>query len=137
MPIVLKEYDITTYDEAMSCANRARPHAKALLRMLRELGDDDLAARQNAAELAIKGMGITFTVYSEGDAIDRAWPFDIVPRIIPKSEWDKVEQGLKQRVQALNLFIDDLYHDQRIIKDGVFPKEVLAKSKNFRNGNLL
>jgi uncharacterized circularly permuted ATP-grasp superfamily protein len=78
-------------------------------------------------------MGITFTVYSEEEGtIDRAWPFDIVPRIIPKSEWDQVEAGLKQRVKALNLFIDDLYHKQKIIKDGVFPAEVLADSKNFR-----
>jgi uncharacterized circularly permuted ATP-grasp superfamily protein len=93
----------------------------------------ELAARQEAANLAIKEMGITFTVYSdEGGAIDRAWPFDVVPRLIPKSEWDRVEAGLKQRVQALNLFIDDLYHEQKIIRDGVFPAEVLAKSANFR-----
>ena len=64
--------------------------------------------------------------------IDRAWPFDIVPRIIPLSEWQRVEAGLKQRVHALNLFIDDLYHDQRIIKDGVFPAELLEQSVNFR-----
>jgi len=77
-------------------------------------------------------MGITFTVYTEGGSIDRAWPFDIVPRIIPKHEWDRTEAGLKQRVQALNLFIDDLYHEQKIIKDGIFPAEVLAQSVNFR-----
>jgi uncharacterized circularly permuted ATP-grasp superfamily protein len=78
-------------------------------------------------------MGITFTVYTEEDGtIDRNWPFDIVPRIIPTSEWDAIEAGLKQRVKALNLFINDLYHDQKIIKDGVFPAEVLADSKNFR-----
>jgi uncharacterized circularly permuted ATP-grasp superfamily protein len=64
--------------------------------------------------------------------IDRNWPFDIVPRIIEKKEWDLIEAGLKQRVRALNLFIDDLYHGQKIIKDGVFPAEVLAESKNFR-----
>lgn len=64
--------------------------------------------------------------------IDRAWPFDIVPRIIPLQEWQRTEAGLKQRVQALNLFIDDLYHEQKIIKDGVFPVEVLAQSVNFR-----
>lgn len=132
MPIEFKTYEIPTFDEVMSRANRARNHAIPLLRTLREFDDEDLETRQNAAEMAIKEMGITFTVYSEGNAIDRAWPFDIVPRIIPKSEWDIVEAGLKQRVQALNLFIDDLYHDQKIVKDGVFPKEVLAKSKNFR-----
>ncbi|MCB1752025.1 MAG: circularly permuted type 2 ATP-grasp protein [Gammaproteobacteria bacterium] len=132
MPIEFKTYEIPTYDEVMSRANRARNHAIPLLRTLREFDDEDLETRQRAAEMAIKEMGITFTVYTEGAAIDRAWPFDIVPRIIPKSEWDVVEAGLKQRVKALNLFIDDLYHDQKIVKDGVFPREVLAKSKNFR-----
>ncbi len=78
-------------------------------------------------------MGVTFRVYSaEEGSIDRAWPFDIIPRLIPKKEWDQVEAGLKQRVQALNLFIDDLYHEQKIIKDKVFPASVLAKSVNFR-----
>jgi uncharacterized circularly permuted ATP-grasp superfamily protein len=77
-------------------------------------------------------MGITFTVYSEGAMIDRAWPFDIVPRIIPANEWRKTEAGLKQRVQALNLFIDDLYHEQKVVKDKVLPAEVLAQSANFR-----
>ena len=78
-------------------------------------------------------MGITFTVYSEAEGtIDRAWPFDIIPRIIAHSEWERIEAGLKQRVQALNLFIDDLYHAQKIVGDGVFPAEVLAESQNFR-----
>ncbi|MEJ2576529.1 MAG: circularly permuted type 2 ATP-grasp protein [Gammaproteobacteria bacterium] len=78
-------------------------------------------------------MGITFTVYSEEEGtIDRTWPFDIIPRVIPASEWKRIEAGLKQRVRALNLFIDDLYHEQKIVADGVFPAEVLAESKNFR-----
>jgi len=121
------------YDELVAAPGQGRNAFAGLLDDLKDLGPDELVARQAAAEVAIKEMGITFTVYSEeGGAIDRAWPFDIIPRIIPKSEWDRVEAGLKQRVQALNLFIDDLYHDQRIIKDGVFPAEVLAKSVNFR-----
>jgi uncharacterized circularly permuted ATP-grasp superfamily protein len=78
-------------------------------------------------------MGITFTVYSQqGGSIDRAWPFDIIPRIIAKGEWETIEAGLKQRAQALNLFIDDIYHEQRIVKDKIFPAEILAGSKNFR-----
>jgi len=100
---------------------------------LEELGIEELTARQEAANVSIKEMGITFTVYSEeGGAIDRTWPFDVIPRVIPEQEWRGVEAGLKQRVQALNLFIDDLYHDQKIIKDKVFPQEVLDKSVNFR-----
>jgi len=120
------------YDELI-VEGEARPYAVNLANDLAQMGPEELSARQEAANLAIKEMGITFTVYSEeGGAIDRAWPFDVIPRIIPKSEWDRVEAGLRQRVQALNLFIDDLYHGQKIIKDGVFPAEVMAKSVNFR-----
>ena len=76
--------------------------------------------------------GITFTVYSEAGNIDRAWPFDIIPRVMSKKEWTRIEAGLKQRLTALNCFINDLYNEQRIVKDGVFPLEVLEGSKNFR-----
>ena len=134
MPIELKEYDPAPFfDEMMVGKNRARPLAKQLIGLFRRMDSGDLAERQAAADLAIKEMGITFTVYSENEGmIDRNWPFDIVPRIIEKTEWDRIEAGLKQRVRALNLFIDDLYHEQKIIKDGVFPAEVMAESKNFR-----
>ncbi|MCB1802570.1 MAG: circularly permuted type 2 ATP-grasp protein [Gammaproteobacteria bacterium] len=134
MPIDLNEYDPGPFfDEMMVRKNRARPLAKEIIGLFRKMDSGELAARQDAADLAIKEMGITFTVYNENDGmIDRNWPFDIVPRIIDKAEWDRIEAGLKQRVQALNLFIDDLYHEQKIIKDGVFPAEVMAESKNFR-----
>jgi len=134
MSIDWKQYETDNrFDELVAAPGRPRGFAKTLARHLAELDEEELGARQDAADLAIKVMGITFTVYSEEQgSIDRAWPFDIIPRIIEKREWDRVEAGLKQRVQALNLFIDDLYHDQRIVKDGVFPAEVLAGSKNFR-----
>ncbi|MBK8183642.1 MAG: circularly permuted type 2 ATP-grasp protein [Candidatus Competibacteraceae bacterium] len=120
------------YDELIDSATGPRRAARTLCEYLASLSDEELRERKTAAELAILVMGITFTVYTEGGSIDRAWPFDIVPRIISKHEWDHAEAGLKQRVQALNLFIDDLYHEQKIIKDRVFPAEVLAKSVNFR-----
>jgi uncharacterized circularly permuted ATP-grasp superfamily protein len=134
MPVDLKQYPTSEFhDEMLAAPNRARPHAKQLAKVLRAMDSEELAARQASAELAIREMGITFSVYSEGEGtIDRAWPFDILPRIICKSEWDRVEAGLKQRVRALNLFIDDIYHEQRIVAEGVFPPEVLEKSKNFR-----
>lgn len=133
MPINLSQYDPGKfYDEGLVSKNRARHSSKELIKLFRKMHEDELTARQSAADLAIKEMGISFTVYSEKDGtIDRNWPFDIVPRIILKSEWRKIESGLKQRVKALNLFINDLYNDQKIIKDGVFPAEVLADSKNF------
>ncbi len=121
------------YDELIRSSGRPRPAARQLARHLRSLGDRELESLQTAAELAIKEMGITFTVYTdEGGSIDRAWPFDIVPRVIPTTEWSRIEAGLKQRVEALNLFIGDIYHEQRVVSDGVLPREVLAKSKNFR-----
>ena len=134
MSIDLSQYDPGAfYDESMAGKNRARSSSKDLIKLFRKMDSTELNARQEAADLAIKEMGITFTVYSDKEGtIDRNWPFDIVPRIIPKSEWDAIEAGLIQRVKALNMFIDDLYHEQKIIKDGVFPAEVLADSKNFR-----
>jgi uncharacterized circularly permuted ATP-grasp superfamily protein len=134
MEIDWSDYDCDGfYDELLASRGEPRPALRALASDIQDLGGDELVARQLAAEVSIKEMGISFTVYSEeGGTIDRAWPFDVIPRVIPEQEWQRVQQGLKQRVQALNLFIDDLYHAQHIVKDGVFPKEVLAKSVNFR-----
>ena len=134
MPIRWKNYQTQGfYDELVSGGGRARPAAQALCKYLSSLKDREIEERKSAAELAIHVMGVTFTVYSEeGGSIDRAWPFDIIPRVIAKSEWDRIEAGLKQRVTALNMFIDDIYHEQRIVKDNVFPREILEGSKNFR-----
>jgi len=122
------------FDEMLVRPNRARSYSKELAQFLRKLDEGELEARQVAADLAIKEMGVTFTVYSaeQGSMIDRAWPFDIIPRIIPRDEWQRTERGLIQRVKALNMFINDLYNEQQIVRDGVFPEEVLAESKNFR-----
>ena len=130
-----KQYDATAgWDELVTPAGRARSGAGPLLRVLSRLTDEELTERQAAAELAIRSMGITFTVYSGEDAtgIDRAWPFDMVPRLIRKREWDQVSRGLKQRVRALNAFIDDVYHGQRALRDGVVPAHYVKKSKDFR-----
>jgi uncharacterized circularly permuted ATP-grasp superfamily protein len=121
------------YDELINTRGNARAYARKMYSFINKTEPDALAERQLGADLAIKQMGITFRVYSkEEGSIDRAWPFDIIPRIIPLKEWQNVEAGLRQRVKALNLFIDDLYHDQKIIKDGVFPQSVLTESVNFR-----
>lgn len=134
MPIRWGRYRVKgLYDELIQAAGKPRPAAQALCQYLRGLTDAEIRELKSAAELAIRVMGITFTVYSEEEgSIDRAWPFDLIPRIIDKREWDQIEAGLKQRVEALNLFIDDLYHTQRIVKDGVFPKAILADSANYR-----
>ena len=90
-------------------------------------------SRKEAAEVAIRSMGITFTVYGGEDSgsIYREWPFDIIPRLLLKREWDRITEGLTQRVKALNLFIDDVYHEQRALNDGVLPREYIDKSREF------
>lgn len=121
------------FDETIAAADEPRPHARQLVKHLCEMAEGELQERQKAAEMAIFSMGITFRVYTQEEgSIDRAWPYDVIPRLIPKSEWDCIEKGLKQRVTALNRFIDDIYHEQKIVKDGVFPAEILRASKNFR-----
>ena len=120
------------YDELIAAKGKPRPAAKVLTDYHAGLDSAEIQTRKKAAELAIVEMGISFTVYSEGENIDRAWPFDIIPRIIPRKEWTGVEAGLTQRLTALNLFIQDLYNEQRILRDKVLPEYVLAQSKNFR-----
>ena len=133
MSIDWKKYDPgECYDELISTPGYARAVARNLTSWLRGLSEEDLQARKVDAELAIIDKGVTFTVYSDGENIDRAWPFDIIPRVIPIREWRRVEAGLKQRLQALNLFINDLYHDRKIIRDKVIPKTLIEKSKGFR-----
>jgi len=121
------------YDELIRVAGKPRPVAEALCHYLRNLKDSEIEEYKTASDMAIHIMGVSFTVYTEEEgSIDRAWPFDIIPRVIPKSEWTTIEKGLKQRVHALNLFIDDLYHEQKIVKDGIFPASLLKDSVNFR-----
>jgi uncharacterized circularly permuted ATP-grasp superfamily protein len=120
------------FDELVAPDGSPRPAAVALVEHLRALEPAELRERQNLAEIDILAQGITFTVYSDGRGIDRAWPFDIIPRVIAASEWRRIEAGLMQRLRAINHFIDDLYHDQRIVADGVFPADLLEHSVNFR-----
>ena len=132
MTINWKEYQSDGFFDELVENGKARPAATELCKYLASLSDAELLEHRDAAELAILVMGITFTVYSEGSNIDRAWPLDIIPRIIPKQEWDRTEQGLVQRLTALNMFINDIYGEQKIIKDKIFPHDILANSKNFR-----
>ena len=120
------------WDELLYADGSSRPAAAEIVAQLHALGSGELQSRQDLADLDILTMGITFTVHSDDRGIDRAWPFDVVPRVIDAYEWSVLEAGLIQRLQALNRFIDDVYNEQRIVDDGVFPKEVLAGSVNLR-----
>lgn len=124
-------YRSSTWDELIA-DGAPRPELGPLADYLAALTVSDVRARQRAAEAAVQAMGITFTVYQDGANLDRAWPLDVLPRVITTQEWDRVEAGLLQRMRALNLFIDDLYGAQKVIADGVLPAELLADSANFR-----
>ena len=133
MSLNLAHYPIgAAFDELIDHSGAPRPAARQLFDYLANFDAIALRERRATVDAAIMTMGITFTIYSEGENIDRAWPFDIIPRIMPREEWRRIESGLKQRLIALNLFINDLYNEQRIVRDGVFPLEVLAGSRNFR-----
>lgn len=132
MEIDWKTYDPGKfYDEMISSPGNPRQSARSVAGYLQRLSAKQLARRQLAADLSIEEMGVTFTVYSEGENIDRTWPFDIIPRIIPLKEWTKIEAGLTQRMTALNMFINDLYNEQKIIKDKIVPEKLINSSKSF------
>ena len=119
------------YDEMFAPDGQARPAAQMLVERIEGFPDGELARRQIAAEYALLRMGITFNVYADEQGIEKIFPFDLIPRIIDAAEWDWIERGLKQRIHALNLFIDDVYHDQKILKDGVVPSDVVLSSERY------
>lgn len=121
-----------SFDEMLDGDGRPRPAAAPVIDHLQSLGAAELQARQDAADLDILAMGITFTVYSDGRGIDRSWPFDVIPRVIDAAEWRTIEAGLVQRLRALNRFVDDLYNEQQVVADGVFPAELLVDAANYR-----
>jgi len=120
------------YDEMFLPDGTPRPEAEALVRRIEELPPGELERRQAAVEQALMQSGITFTVYGEQAGTERIFPFDIIPRIVSAAEWVGIERGLAQRIRALNRFIDDVYHDQKIVADGLIPGEVLSSSEGFR-----
>jgi len=112
--------------------DQPRPQARLLLETIQSLSEGKLLRYKVAAERLLLQMGITFNVYADSAGTERIFPFDLVPRIIPAEEWAWVERGLCQRIHALNEFIDDIYHDQKILKDGVIPAEVVLSAVSYR-----
>ena len=104
----------------------------AIWQRLQTMDVADLLRRASDAENELFNLGITFTVYSEKDAIDRILPFDVIPRVMTAKEWKSVEAGVIQRVKALNLFLWDVYHDQHILKDGTVPRALVVGNANYR-----
>jgi uncharacterized circularly permuted ATP-grasp superfamily protein len=111
--------------EIIGGADTVSDHGNEMRRRLGEFSLTELMRRADLAERELYNLGITFTVYSERDAIDRILPFDVLPRVISAADWDIIESGSKQRVAAINAFLHDVYHDARIIKEGVIPAELV------------
>ncbi|QAR32721.1 circularly permuted type 2 ATP-grasp protein [Geovibrio thiophilus] len=133
MPIGWNDYDPSDFfDEVMEKKGTPRKASGELFEHLRKLSSRDIYTRKKTAEAAIIELGITFTVYGEGTNIDRAMPFDIIPRVMCGDEWKKISDGLAQRLKALNMFINDLYNSQEALKAGVVPEDVITTSRNFR-----
>src|SRR5436853_7427038 len=114
------------YDEMFAADGSVRPHARLVQEIIESLSDGQLLRYKHAAERLLLQLGITFNVYGDSAGSERIFPFDLIPRIIPADEWSYLERGLKQRIHALNAFIDDIYHDQKILKDGAIPAEVVT-----------
>src|ERR1700687_857842 len=120
------------FDEMFDASAEPRPAARALVQLIEAMSDGELLRRQQSAERALLHMGITFNVYGDSAGAERIFPFDLAPRIVAASEWDYIERGLKQRIRALNLFLDDIYHQQKIVRDGVIPIEIIRSARCFR-----
>jgi uncharacterized circularly permuted ATP-grasp superfamily protein len=111
---------------------KPHPHCKELLEQLGQLDPVEFQRRRNSADMAFVNQGITFSVYADRRGVEKIFPFDLIPRTVPSEEWDTLETGLKQRITALDAFLDDIYHDRRILKEGVLPAELVLGSKGFR-----
>ncbi len=129
---LLEKYSMDNfYDEMVEANGRIRPCYEHLTNRMSGLGFEEVVGRQHAADRAFVSMGITFNVYRDGEGLEKIFPFDIIPRIIPVKEWEQIEIGLKQRITALNLFLQDIYGSQKILKDGVIPSEVIFSSVGY------
>jgi uncharacterized circularly permuted ATP-grasp superfamily protein len=126
-------YDLGSfYDEMFDAPLTPRPHYARIFEELAAMPQPQFEEHRQLADFAFLLQGITFTVYSDGRGTERLFPFDLVPRILPRSEWDRIERGLAQRVIALNLFLQDVYGPQRILKDRKIPRSLVLSCRHFR-----
>jgi uncharacterized circularly permuted ATP-grasp superfamily protein len=133
MPPPFSHYHLdNAYDEMFGNDGRPRLAYQELFHRLLEMPTEMLQQRQQAADLAFLNQGITFTVYGKEEGTERIWPYDLLPRIITASEWTTIERGLSQRITALNHFLKDIYHDERILKDKVVPRALVYSCRHYR-----
>jgi uncharacterized circularly permuted ATP-grasp superfamily protein len=133
LPIPFDRYELDdAHDEMIDASGVVRPHYEHLYQALQDLPADELKRRQQVSDLSFLHQGITFTVYGKEEGTERIFPNDLLPRILTNDEWSKIERGLVQRITALNLFLKDLYHEGKILNDGVVPREIVYSCKHFR-----
>jgi len=118
------------FDE-MKCNDDVRKQYDSFMSAFQNINSSEMTLKDELAKKLFLTQGITFTVYSSGEGIEKIFPFDIYPRIIQASEWDFIERGIKQRLRALNIFLKDVYHQQFIIKDGIIPAALIYSSPNY------
>jgi uncharacterized circularly permuted ATP-grasp superfamily protein len=129
---MLKNYPSSSfYDEMVAESSKVRPHYEKFYRILQKLADDELLEKHETAQLSFLRQGITFTVYHEDGGTERTMPFDFIPIIIPAEDWEKIEAGIKQRVKALNYFLEDIYNEKKILKDGVVPRDLIENNQYY------
>ncbi|UCP13453.1 circularly permuted type 2 ATP-grasp protein [Aeromonas media] len=120
------------YDEMLLADNQFRDHYHAYLAWLHQTDEKSIERKREEADLLFRRVGITFNVYGDGDGAERLIPFDSIPRIIPAREWQHLDKGIRQRVTALNAFLHDIYHDQRILKAGVIPAAQILTNAQYQ-----
>ena len=130
---MLKNYSINSgFDEMIDLQGAVRPHYRKYQELFRDMTPMEFEAKRQAVDAAFLRQGVTFNVYGDAQGAEKIFPFDLLPRIIPAKEWEHLERGLAQRITALNLFLHDIYHDQKILKDGVIPEFYVLSARHFR-----
>ncbi len=130
---MLQNYDQGgLFDEMLDARGEVRPHYRKFRRLFKAITPEEFDQKRQSVDLAFLRQGITFNVYGDSQGAEKIFPFDLLPRIIPAKEWEHIERGLVQRITALNFFLHDIYHEQRIVKDGVVPPFYVLSGKHFR-----
>ena len=133
LPAPFQQYELDhAHDEMVDAAGEIRPHYEHLYQSLLELPAEELKRRQQVADLSFLHQGITFTVYGREEGTERIFPNDLLPRILTSGEWAHIERGLVQRITALNMFLKDVYHEGRILNDGVVPRAAPGAERDRR-----
>ena len=130
---MLKQYQVNNgFDEMADAQNGVRPHYQKFHKLFGDLTEPEFQSKREAIDNAFLRQGVTFNVYGDAAGAEKIFPFDLLPRIIPAKEWEHLERGLTQRITALNLFLHDIYHEQKILKDGVIPEFYILSARHFR-----